>query len=220
MLTRLACIAIVVLSRVFRVSLNNRRISGSNCSVEAAVRADDARAAAANRRARAADRRTQELAAQVRREPRSRASCRRGRHMTFCRKRTQNRRTGRAGRRFEFHGYFRRAYGLNSEGGQQVAFQAPGAGAKYRLGNEAETYAELIFVNNWLNPKHDTGKAWFRTEAMIQANTTNSANYASFADARFNDQFRLREAFVRGGNLFERQPDAKVWAGERYYRRQ
>ena len=38
---------------------------------------------------------------------------------------------------FEFHGYFRSGYGLNSQGGQQVAFQAPGAGAKYRLGNEA-----------------------------------------------------------------------------------
>src|SRR5262249_45759232 len=45
---------------------------------------------------------------------------------------------------FEFHGYFRSGYGLNSVGGQQVAFQAPGSGAKYRLGNEAETYAELI----------------------------------------------------------------------------
>jgi maltoporin len=53
---------------------------------------------------------------------------------------------------FEFHGYFRSGYGLNSLGGQQVAFQAPGADAKYRLGNETETYAELIFVNNWLNP--------------------------------------------------------------------
>src|SRR5215470_9763103 len=46
---------------------------------------------------------------------------------------------------FEFHGYFRSGYSLNSEGGQQVAFQAPGAGAKYRLGNEAETYGEFIF---------------------------------------------------------------------------
>jgi maltoporin len=27
---------------------------------------------------------------------------------------------------FEFHGYFRSGYALNSEGGQQVAFQAPG----------------------------------------------------------------------------------------------
>jgi len=35
---------------------------------------------------------------------------------------------------FEFHGYFRSGYGLNGEGGQQVAFQAPGADAKYRLG--------------------------------------------------------------------------------------
>src|SRR5262245_5855744 len=38
---------------------------------------------------------------------------------------------------FEFHGYFRSGYGVKSKGGQQVAFQAPGAGAKYRLGNEA-----------------------------------------------------------------------------------
>src|SRR5271167_3929730 len=51
---------------------------------------------------------------------------------------------------FEFHGYLRSGYGLNSRGGQQVAFQAPGADAKYRLGNEAETYGEFIFVNNWL----------------------------------------------------------------------
>ncbi len=121
---------------------------------------------------------------------------------------------------FEFHGYFRSGYGLNSEGGQQVAFQAPGADAKYRLGNEAETYAELIFVNNWLNPEHDTDKAWMKTEFMIEANTTNSSNYANFTDGIGNDQFRLREAFVSMGDLFESQPGAKFWAGERYYRRQ
>ncbi len=37
----------------------------------------------------------------------------------------------------EFHGYLRSGYGLNSEGGQQVAFQAPGADAKFRLVNSA-----------------------------------------------------------------------------------
>jgi maltoporin len=121
---------------------------------------------------------------------------------------------------FEFHGYLRSGYGLNSEGGQQVAFQAPGAGAKFRLGNEAETYGEFIFVNNWLNPNHDTDKAWFHTEVMIEANTTDSASYANFNNGVGNDQFRLREAFVRAGHLFESQPDAKFWAGERYYRRQ
>jgi len=121
---------------------------------------------------------------------------------------------------FEFHGYFRSGYGLNSAGGQQVAFEAPGADAKYRLGNEAETYAELIFVNNWVNPEHKSDKAWMRSEFMIEANTTNSANSASFPNGTGNDQFRFREAFVQAGNLFESQPGAKFWAGERYYRRQ
>ena len=129
---------------------------------------------------------------------------------------------------FEFHGYFRSGYGLNSEGGQQVAFEAPGTEAKYRLGNEAETYGEFILVNNWLNPDHNGDKAWMKTEVMIEANTTNSTNYAAFpqtvvngvATSGGNDQFRLREAFVRGGHLFgDTQPDATVWAGERYYRR-
>ncbi|HWO37121.1 MAG TPA: carbohydrate porin, partial [Candidatus Acidoferrum sp.] len=79
---------------------------------------------------------------------------------------------------FEFHGYFRSGFGLNSRGGQQVAFEAPGAQAKYRLGNETETYAELIFVNNWVNPDRNSDKAWFRSEFLIQANTSNSEDFA------------------------------------------
>src|SRR5215475_12782783 len=120
---------------------------------------------------------------------------------------------------FEFHGYFRSGYGLNSKGGSQVAFQAPGADAKYRLGNEAETYGEFIFVNNSLNPEHSDG-AWLKTEVMIEANTSNSASYANFPNNNGNDQFRLREAFVRAGHILDFQPNAKFWAGERYYRRQ
>jgi maltoporin len=121
---------------------------------------------------------------------------------------------------FEFHGYFRSGYGLNSKGGSQVAFQAPGADAKYRLGNEAETYGEFILVNNWLNPEHNGDKAWLKTEVMIEANTADAASYANFPGNTGNDQFRLREAFVRAGNILEFQPNAKFWAGERYYRRQ
>ena len=129
---------------------------------------------------------------------------------------------------FEFHGYLRSGYGLNSEGGQQVAFEAPGAGDKYRLGNEAETYGEFIFVNNWLNPDENNGGGWLKTEVMFEANTTNSTNYANFpetvvngaATSGGNDQFRLREAFVRGGHIFgDAQTGAIFWAGERYYRR-
>jgi maltoporin len=121
---------------------------------------------------------------------------------------------------FEFHGYFRSGFGSNSRGGQQVAFQAPGAQAKYRLGNETETYAELIFVNNWVNPDYDSDRAWFRSEFLIQANTSNSLNFATTSNEVGSDQFRVREAFVQAGNIFDIQPNAKFWAGERYYRRQ
>ena len=114
---------------------------------------------------------------------------------------------------FEFHGYLRSGYGLNSRGGQQVAFQAPGADAKYRLGNEAETYAELIFVNNLVNPEHDPGKAWIKTEVLVEANTSNSANWANFPNGIGNDQFRFREAFVQAGNVFESQPSQSFGPG-------
>ena len=117
-------------------------------------------------------------------------------------------------KQFEFRGYLRSGQGLNNEGGQMVAFQAPGAPAKYRLGNEPETYGELIFVNNWLNPNRDLDKAWMKTEVMVQGNTTQASNYAS------NDQFRLREAFVQVGNVLASNSGAQFWAGERYYRRQ
>ena len=94
-----------------------------------------------------------------------------------------------------------------------VAFQAPGAGAKYRLGNEADTYGELTFVNNWINAKRETDKAWLKTNVTVQADTTESSTYAS------NDKFRLREAFVQIGNVLPSLPETKFWAGERYYRR-
>ncbi len=40
------------------------------------------------------------------------------------------------------HGYFRAGTGT-SRNGEQECFQAPGASAKYRLGNECETWIEL-----------------------------------------------------------------------------
>lgn len=95
-----------------------------------------------------------------------------------------------------------------------MAFQAPGAGAKYRLGNEAETYGELTFINNWIKPTAALDHPWFSTEIMLQAATTNSSTFSS------GDAFHLREAFVQAGDLWRWLPGARVWAGERYYRRQ
>jgi maltoporin len=112
---------------------------------------------------------------------------------------------------FEFHGYLRSGEGINSHGGQQVAFEAPGAPAKYRLGNETDTYGEFVFANNWINTHAPQDHAWFHTEVLISADTTESAQGDS------TDTFNLKEAFVRGGNLFASHPDWKFWAGERYY---
>ncbi len=49
-------------------------------------------------------------------------------------------------------GYFRAGYGRDDKGGPQPAFMAPGAFAKYRLGNEAEDYGELALGKNWYVP--------------------------------------------------------------------
>jgi len=43
----------------------------------------------------------------------------------------------------DFTGYARSGIGNTASGGDQACFRANGAGAKYRLGNECETYAEL-----------------------------------------------------------------------------
>jgi len=42
------------------------------------------------------------------------------------------------------HGYFRLGYGVSTEKGRMVCFQAPGAPAKYRLGNECDQYGEFM----------------------------------------------------------------------------
>ena len=115
---------------------------------------------------------------------------------------------------FEFHGYLRSGFGMNDKGGQQVAFAAPGAGAKYRLGNETETYGEFVLVNNWVNRNLEKDRFWIRTEIMIEANTTDSSNFSP------TDEFRLRESFVQAGNFWAAQPSAEAWAGQRFYRRQ
>jgi maltoporin len=110
---------------------------------------------------------------------------------------------------FEYHGYLRSGFGVNGKGGYMEAFQAPGAGAKYRLGNEMETYGEAALVNNWLN----TGGPTVTTQMRLAYQTRNHMGF----DVN-NDKFILREAFTRMGN-FGWAPGLKFWAGERFYDR-
>jgi maltoporin len=126
----------------------------------------------------------------------------------------------------EFHGYFRAGYGRDNEGGSQVAFQAPGAFSKYRLGNEAENYGELMFGKNFyvpnlfsldpqLRPDGTPAGPIARVETMISV-------YNPYQDllSSGSTSFGLPELFASIGNVVPSQPSMKFWAGSRYYRRQ
>ncbi len=113
---------------------------------------------------------------------------------------------------FAFGGYLRSGFGVNGAGGVMEAFQAPGAHAKYRLGNEPETYGELVFAKNW--EQEAATEPYFRTQVRL-----------SFSNAHFDsltagnvDVFAIREAYSQMGN-FDWAPEVSFWAGQRFYRR-
>ncbi len=120
---------------------------------------------------------------------------------------------------FEFHGYLRSGFGMNSDGGKMEAFIAPGAGAKYRLGNEAETYGEIAFTHNWLRLDDPTLKPYVRTTVMMSYSTGENFSYDSLNNQAQGNDVALRQAFVEMGNVIEWAPDVRFWAGQRYYQR-
>lgn len=126
----------------------------------------------------------------------------------------------------DFGGYFRSGYGRDSQGGPQPAFQAPGAFAKYRLGNEAETYGELIFGKDWYVPDLFSPDAPPRDDGTptgpIARTQIRMAFYNPYGSSTSASSFQtsLPEAWAEIGNVFAGQPDLKFWAGDRFYRRQ
>ena len=122
-------------------------------------------------------------------------------------------------RPFEFHGYLRTGYGMNGEGGKMEAFKAPGAFAKYRLGNEAETYGEMSLVNNWLREDDPLSAPYVRSTVMMSYVTGENFTYDSLNNQKQGNDFALRQAFIEGGNVFQAIPDIRIWAGQRYYQR-
>lgn len=122
-------------------------------------------------------------------------------------------------RPLEYHGYFRSGFGMNSRGGKMEAFKAPGAGAKYRLGNEADTYGELALTHNWLRDDDPTASPYVRTTAMLSYSTAENFSYDSLNNQAQGNDIALRQAFVEAGNVFRSSPDIRFWAGQRYYRR-
>lgn len=106
-------------------------------------------------------------------------------------------------------GYFRSGYGT-STGGTQQCFQAPGAGAKYRLGNECDNYFDIggFFRYNFSGTgEHGT---YLKTVAQFE--------YGGPYDqpVKWLDTSQL---YLELANFSSRSGEAKLWIGRRYYMR-
>lgn len=114
----------------------------------------------------------------------------------------------------EFHGYLRTGVGSTSEGGDQKCFQI--APAKYRLGNECETYGEAMVVV----PFGKQDGAWAKYNLMLA--TVENNGQGDFESSK-GDKFTIasRQNFFQAGGFFGKGAleDAKVWVGKRYYNR-
>ena len=112
---------------------------------------------------------------------------------------------------FEFHGYMRAGNGVDKNGDAQSPFQAPNSGAKYRLGNETETYLEAAFRQNFIPPDDDTSLFYtqIRFAYVTQLKDSN----------QFDTTTSLREAFAVAEGVIESHKEIKFWAGERFYDR-
>lgn len=122
---------------------------------------------------------------------------------------------GAAAAEVDFSGYVRSGLGMSGSGGDQWAYQATGSGSKYRLGNETDTYMELGLGSNlW-----EDGDKSFRFESRMAYKTFQNKDWAAMQGHDWNEM-ALREAYVKGDNLFESMPGASIWAGQRFYQRQ
>ena len=108
----------------------------------------------------------------------------------------------------DFHGYARSGIGWTGSGGEQQCFQATGAGSKYRLGNECETYAELKLGQ----------EVWKEGDKSFYFDTNVAYSVAQQNDWEGTDP-AFREANVQGKNLIEWLPGSTIWAGKRFYQR-
>jgi len=112
---------------------------------------------------------------------------------------------------FEFHGYFRAGLGVNGEGDAMEAFKAPNAETKYRLGNEAETYIEATFQQNFLSRELMDDNVDFFTKLTFAYVTPTSNNNT------FDTTSSIREAYAGARGVWDTKKEAMFWAGNRFY---
>ena len=107
------------------------------------------------------------------------------------------------------HGYFRYNLGLAEGNEDQVDFQAPGAGAKYRYGNETLSYGEISLYDTYELNGDVEGGLFIHAEAMI--NVTQDEPYGDF------DIDTFEEFYLEAGNFTKAFGNPRIWAGRRFF---
>ena len=116
---------------------------------------------------------------------------------------------GAAAADVDFYGYARSGIGASSSGGNQETFQAAGAASKYRLGNENDTYGEIGLGSNLF----DNGEQVFRFNSLMAFGIDQENDWEGTEPA-------FREFNVTAKGVLGFAPEATLWAGKRYYKRQ
>ena len=109
----------------------------------------------------------------------------------------------------DFYGYARSGIGASGAGGNQQTFQAAGAESRYRLGNEDDTYGEIGLASNLF----DNGEQVFRFNSLMAFGISQENDWEGTEPA-------FREFNVEAKGVFGFAPEATLWAGKRYYKRQ
>lgn len=116
-----------------------------------------------------------------------------------------------AGLPIDFGGYFRSGFGTSSQGGKEACFGLAGAGSKFRLGNECETYGELAFGGEAYKGQNGMG---IRINTRLAFAVNQDQDWEQFSPA-------WREMNVVADNIGTGAfAKAKAWVGKRFYDRQ
>ncbi len=117
---------------------------------------------------------------------------------------------------FEYNGYLRSGSGSSSKQGQAACYRLNGASAlgagnvtgAGRLGNECDTYGEIMLANTG-----ESDGTKFGVHTLMAFGTQQAADYEQSVPA-WREAYTSAEGF--GTGAFAK---AKVWAGKRYYNR-
>jgi maltoporin len=121
---------------------------------------------------------------------------------------------------FEFTGYGRAGFSMNSSGGavendsDGQPFILDGAGSKWRLGNESDTYVELKLNKKWALDDGTKARLMF----MPVFKEFNDRDWKVYGDDEGSEaKLTFRQAFAEIDNPFGKE--MSFWAGKRFYRR-